>query len=161
LNEAIHIIAKYLRMGYSKETIWAMIEPFQELSPIHITKDLGIKLPLYDKEIELPPVQKAVFLLFLKHPEGIYFKDLSDYRVELIEYYKKVKSGLFSMTSARNSIELLTDPTNNSLNEKRTAIKVAFERAINERLARNYCILGERNEIKRIILPRELVQWDE
>jgi hypothetical protein len=161
MEEAKVIVEKLRKRGVSEFMLLKIIYGEEKLSRLHITKDFKILLTDYNIEIELKPLPKILFLLYLKHPEGIYFKDLPDYRVELIEYYKKVKSGLFSMTSARNSIELLTDPTNNSLNEKRTAIKVAFERAINERLARNCCILGERNEIKRIILPRELVQWDE
>jgi hypothetical protein len=29
-------------MGYSKETIWALLVPMQELSHIHVTKDYSI-----------------------------------------------------------------------------------------------------------------------
>ena len=35
--------------------------------------------------------QKAVYLLFLNHPEGILFKHLPDYREELTEIYVKLK----------------------------------------------------------------------
>lgn len=36
---------------------------------------------------QLQPVHKAVYLLFLVHPEGIEFKRLADYREELTRYY--------------------------------------------------------------------------
>ena len=40
-------------------------------------------------EIKMEPLVKAVYLLFLKHPEGIVFKCLPDYRKELAELYKR------------------------------------------------------------------------
>ena len=50
------------------------------LSRLVITKDYRFILEDYQKEVELQPVHKAVYLLFLAHPEGIEFKRLVDYR---------------------------------------------------------------------------------
>ena len=59
-----------------------------QLSRLTITKDYRFVLTDYDnREVELQPVHKAVYLLFLAHPEGIEFKRLGDYRVELTRYY--------------------------------------------------------------------------
>jgi hypothetical protein len=38
-------------------------------------------------EIKMEPLTKAVYLLFLNHPEGILFKHLPDYRQELANIY--------------------------------------------------------------------------
>ena len=57
------------------------------LSRLQITSDYRFILMDYNKEIELQPVHKAVYLLFLAHPEGIEFKHLADYREELTKYY--------------------------------------------------------------------------
>ena len=46
------------------------------LSRLVITKDYRFILEDYQKEVELQPVHKAVYLLFLAHPEGIEFKRL-------------------------------------------------------------------------------------
>ena len=159
LNEAIHIIAKYLRMGYSKETIWAMIEPFQELSPIHITKDLRIKLPLYDKEIELPPVQKAVFLLFLKHPEGIYFKNLINHHTELYKLYRKLAIRGSSINHAATVMDLV-NPLSNSMNEKCSQIKKRIQAILDDSLAKHYYISGSKGELKRIDISPEMIVWE-
>ena len=159
LNEAIHIIAKYLRMGYSKETIWAMIEPFQELSPIHITKDLRIKLPLYDKEIELPPVQKAVFLLFLKHPEGIYFKNLINHHTELYKLYRKLAIRGSSINHAATVMDLV-NPLSNSMNEKCSQIKKRIQAILDDSLAKHYYISGSKGELKRIDIKPEMIVWE-
>jgi hypothetical protein len=159
LNEAILIIAKYLRMGYSKETIWAMIEPFQELSPIHITKDLQIKLPLYDKEIELPPVQKAVFLLFLKHPEGIYFKNLINHHTELYKLYRKLAIRGSSINHAATVMDLV-NPLSNSMNEKCSQIKKRIQAILDDSLAKHYYISGSKGELKRIDISPEMIVWE-
>ena len=48
-----------------------------------ITTDLRVILTDYgNMEIKMEPINKAVFLLFLRHPEGIVFKYLPDYRNE-------------------------------------------------------------------------------
>ena len=53
------------------------------LSRVLVTRDYRIILVDYDnREVEMTPVHKAVYLLFLNHPEGIEFKKLSDYRDE-------------------------------------------------------------------------------
>jgi hypothetical protein len=57
------------------------------LSRLVITRDYRFILEDYHKEVDLQPVHKAVYLLFLAHPEGIEFKRLADYREELLSYY--------------------------------------------------------------------------
>lgn len=48
--------------------------PKPKLSKLVVTKDLRIFLPDYENmEITMEPLVKAVFLLFLKRPEGIMF----------------------------------------------------------------------------------------
>ena len=52
-----------------------------KLSRLLITKDYRFILADYDNtEVELQPVHKAVYLLFLAHPEGIEFKRLAGRR---------------------------------------------------------------------------------
>ena len=42
------------------------------LSPLLITRDYRFLLPEYNnKEVQLSPIHKALYLLFLNHPEGI------------------------------------------------------------------------------------------
>ena len=133
----------------------------EPLSHLYITKDFRLFLPDYDnKEIEMTPLPKALFLLFLKHPEGIIFKCLPDYREELKDIYFMLKPSAGSSASIR-SIEDLTDPFNNSINEKCARIREAFVRHFDEHLARYYYVDGERGEAKKIALPRKLVKYDD
>ena len=133
----------------------------KKLSRLRITKDYRIFLPDYfGMEINMTPLPKAVFLLFLKHPEGIMFSYLPDFREELMEIYKKIKGPFFNYESAQKSIEDVTDPLSNSINEKCSRIREAFVSHFDDHLARYYYIDGKRGEPKKILLPRDLVEWE-
>ena len=107
----------------------------------------------------MEPLVKAVYLLFLKHPEGIIFKDLPDYRKELTWIYSEVRP--WGLTErAIQSIEDVTNPLLNSINEKCARIRSAFVKEFDEGLAKNYFVTGERGEAKKIALPRDLVIWE-
>lgn len=111
------------------------------------------------KEVHLEPLVKSVYLLFLKHPEGINFKDLPDYRNELTRIYDKVRP--WGLTDrALRSIEDVTNPTLNSINEKCARIRRTFVTLLGNNVAENYYIKGKRGNAKRIALPRNLVVWE-
>ena len=107
----------------------------------------------------MEPLVKAVYLLFLKHPEGIIFKYLPDYRKELTDIYNMVRPWGLSDKSIR-SIEDVTNPLLNSINEKCARIRGAFVGQFDNHMARHYYIDGLRGEAKKISLPRELVVWE-
>ena len=101
------------------------------------------------QEVKLSPLDKAVYILFLKHPEGINFSYLPDYRDELMTIYKKLMN--YRTTAAMlRSVEDVTDPTKNSINEKCARIRRAFVEAFGSYNAEPYCISGPRGEAKRI-----------
>lgn len=132
-----------------------------KLSRLRITKDYQIYLGDYfGMEIKMTPLPKAVFLLFLKHPEGIMFSYLPDFRDELMDIYRKVKGPFFNEATARQSIEDVTNPLSNSINEKCSRIREAFVSQFDDHLARFYYIVGQRGEPKKIALPRTLVKWE-
>lgn len=77
------------------------------IKKIVITKDYRILIG--DKEIKMEPIVKAVYLLFLKHPEGLAFKTLPDYRKELTSIYAGLKP-LGLNDRVIQSIEDVTNP---------------------------------------------------
>ena len=146
--------------GMAEKLIRKIIQVEPKLSRLVITKSITIILPDYNNiEIKMEPINKAVFLLFLRHPEGIIFKHLPDYRKELAEIYQMIKP-LGLNDRAIQSIEDVTNPCLNSINEKCARIRGAFISLFDESLARHYYIDGLRGEAKKIALPRNLVVWE-
>lgn len=127
------------------------------LSVLYITNDYRIFLKDYEmKEVVMAPLPKALFLLFLRHPEGILFKELRDYRDELLSIYKNVTTHE-DLTRAIESINAMTDPLNNSVNEKCSRIRAAFLQVVADEIAENYYITGLKGEPKQIRIDRTKV----
>ena len=160
VDEIRERVEKLEQRGISRKILMKLFTEKQELSRLVITKDMRIILPDYNNmEIKMEPINKAVFLLFLKHPEGIVFKHLPSYRKELANIYQQIKP--FGLNDrARQSIEDVTNPCMNSINEKCARIRSAFISQFDENLAKHYYIFGTRGEPKKIDLPRDLVIWE-
>lgn len=136
------------------------------LSRLVITKDYRFVLADYQLEVELQPVHKAVYLLFLNHPEGIEFKRLGNYREELLGYYLATARWM-DKEKAEESVDHLVDPLDNAINEKCSRIKKAFLELMDEYRASYYLISSHTQKhiagriwyerLKVITLPRELV----
>jgi len=139
------------------------------LSRLLITKDYRIILVDFNnKEVEMTPVHKAVYLLFLNHPEGIEFKKLRDYRNELLGYYMAT-ARLMDKQTIIESVDMLVNPLNNSINEKCSRIKSIFLSMMDQYTANYYIISGHTQKhiagsskiwyerLKNIKIPRELV----
>ena len=139
-----------------------------KLSRLIITEDYRFILADYQKEIELQPVHKAVYLLFLAHPEGIEFKRLADYREELTKYYTATAKGLDS-DKIMEGVDHLVNPLDNAINEKCSRIKKTILSMMDEYTASYYIISSHTQKhfegsnriwyerLKIITLPRELV----
>lgn len=130
-----------------------------KVSRLTITNDCNILLSDYQREVKMEPIVKAVYLLFLNHPEGIVFKHLPDYRQELVENYQKIKP-LGLTERAIRSIEDVTNPLLNSINEKCSRVRAAFQSEVDPTLLEQYIIIGKSGEAKKISLPRDLVVWE-
>lgn len=159
------VLFKFYESQRCDKTIWrlGLREDKQKnqvkLSKLTITKDCSILLSGYNQEVKLEPIVKAVYLLFLNHPEGIAFKYLPDYRKELADIYQKIKP--FGLTErAIRSIEDVTNPLLNSINEKCSRIRAVFMPLVDASLLDQYIIIGKSGEAKKISLPRDLVIWE-
>ena len=138
------------------------------LQPLRITSDY--RFFVGQCEVELQPVHKAVYLLFLAHPEGIEFKRLSEYREELTDYYMKT-ARYMDKESIAEGVNRLVNPLDNAINEKCSRIKNVFMSLMDAYSASYYIISGHAqrhiagsnriwyNRLKVITLPRHLVQF--
>lgn len=139
------------------------------LSPLVITADYRFLLPEFgNKEVQLSPIHKALYLLFLNHPEGIEFKNLVDHREELLFLYRKTGNRI-DLEKITETVRRLTNPLDNAINEKCSRIKAAFSDLMDEYQADYYIINShvKRHQgssmkiwferLKIINLPRKLV----
>lgn len=179
IAEQVSILAKQLHAAGRKDLLLKAIgAPLLEelrieaakakLSRLIITEDYRFILADYQKEIELQPVHKAVYLLFLAHPEGIEFKRLADYRDELTKYYMATAKGL-DRDKIVEGVDHLVNPLDNAINEKCSRIKKMFLDMMDEYTASYYIISSHTQKhfegsnriwyerLKIITLPRELV----
>ena len=128
-----------------------------KISRLVISNEYRIILPDFNNmEIEMYPLPKALFFLFLAHPEGIKFKHIHVYKNDLINIYKQI-SGRENLDDIEKSIDDVVNPTLNSINEKCSRIREAFISKFDESIAQNYFITGKRGEPKKIVLDRNLL----
>ena len=139
-----------------------------KLSRLVITKDYRFILEDYHQEVELQPVHKAVYLLFLAHPEGIEFKRLAEYREELTRYYMATAK-MMDKEKIIEGVDHLVNALDNAINEKCSRIKKVFLELMDEYRANYYFISSHTQKhiagssriwyerLKVITLPRELV----
>ena len=118
MNEVKEKVSMLRSYGMGDPEIEAVLHDEVVLPSITISKDYRIVVNGKDRvEVKMEPLIKAVYLLFLNHPEGILFKFLPDYREELTGFYAKLRP--WGLTDrAMRSIEDVTNPLLNSINEK-------------------------------------------
>lgn len=142
-----------------------------KLSCLRITRDYRFILTDYNREVELQPVHKAVYMLFLAHPGGIEFKRLAEHRDELRRYYMATASSM-DKQKIEDSVDRLVNPLDNAINEKCSRIKKVFLEMLDPYTASYYIVSSHTRRhvsgtskiwferLKLITLPRELVVTD-
>ena len=161
-REIKRLVMMLREKGVSEKEIRELFEVEQRpLSRLLVTKDYRLLVGDDRLEVKMRPICKAVYLLFLNHPEGIRFKDLPDYREELGKTYRSMKLSTQAKKKVERSIIDVTDPISHSINEKCARIKEAFLKVMDAETATHYYIDGERGEVKSIGLNRELVTWEQ
>lgn len=130
-----------------------------KISPIVVNNDTDIVLPYYDElNVKMPALHRAIYILFLcHHNDGIVLKDFDHYRNELMNIYSVVKPGRDEKL-AKNTINNLCNPLNNTLSEYISKINRRFKTVIKKQdIAEHYCIKGKRGEAYRVNISPELL----
>ncbi len=128
------------------------------LSRLVITGKWEFVLPDFGNiTVRLRPLEKVLYLLFLRHPEGLLMNELPDHRQELQESYEAIAPSALP-EEVKKRIDDLTSLLSNSASEKISRIKRCFEESIGKDLASHYIIKGEVGDRKSISLNRMLVQ---
>ena len=147
------------RYGITIEEFEMILSYTPKPSRLEITRAGKITLPDFEgKEVKMDTLAKVVYILFLRHPEGIEFKNMPDHRAEMLDIYCSL-SNRFDTASFEGSIDRLCNTVeNNSLNEKVSRIKRAFLNVVDERIAQFYYIKGPAGGLRKIDLDRTLVK---
>ena len=109
-------------------------------------------------EIRMRPMVKALFLLMLRHPEGILLKDIADYEPELSHFYSAVSCS-DSPERIASSLQRLINLESREVNVSVARIRKAVENVIDKSKAAAYLPSGDYGEPKRIRLDRRFVYW--
>jgi len=155
-------VKKLRLMGMSLTSIYDLIEENEIISRLYITDDHRLFLPDYNNmEVVMAPQYKAVYLLFLSHPEGIILKQLETYHIELENRFKQVFGYKVLPPKEVQRINTLEYPGNNQISVVLTRIREAFERCIDKHLAKNYLIAGRAGGLYKLQLKEELIEFEE
>lgn len=145
--------------GLPEVVLERLFAPSVKPSRIEIKKDGTIVLPDYNNTvIDMIPLDKVLYLLLLRHPEGIYQKDLSDHIDEMKELYCRINNG-FLPNRALAGILNLASPLSNSCNEKISRIRKVFQSHFQPAIAAFYTITGGRGEAKKVPIDPSLVSF--
>jgi hypothetical protein len=110
-------------------------------------------------QINLSPTERAVYLLFLNHPEGIRLAEMGDYKAELRGILNQV-SPSDSRETVEGQLENLCEYNSNSLSEKMSRIKRKFDDKLGAAMAEHYYIKGPNGGIKKIHLDRTFLRQE-
>ena len=121
-----------------------------------------VLLPDYHREIHFTAQVKALYVLFLNHPEGIRMAEIGDYKEEYKTLYLYF-TNRDNVERLRDSVEKLLDVLSPSaLNVKKSQCNQALRFAIPEdELRRYYEIEVNRGQPHKINLDRSLVSMPE
>lgn len=152
---------KLRELGLSEQTLRFLLGYANpKYSRVKVRRNASIILEDYGgREIKMDDKTKALYFLFLRHPEGLCIKDLPEHIEELLDLYQSI-SGRDNPQAMRKTIENLCDPFQNNANISLSRIKKAFCEAFSPLVARQYYVDGERGGLRSISLDRKLVSWE-
>lgn len=127
--------------------------PPAPLGTVRITGTLRIFVG--EEELRLRPMAKTILLLFLRHPEGIVLKRISDYREELTAIYLRLTKTTDPDVADRRICRLL-DVFSNELNVNISRVNAALSALVGP----DCRVSGRAGKPKSIQIDRSLVVWE-
>lgn len=106
----------------------------------------------------LRPLVKALFILFLRHPEGILLKQRDQYRQELEEIYAAICPNT-AAEDVKARVGRLVNLQDNSFSEKASVLNARLEELLPKGTAEDYKIQGYNGHPRRIHLNPLLIHW--
>ncbi len=126
---------------------------------LYIDRDYRIRLGSpQGSEIPFRPLVRALFVLFLKHPEGILLKERERFHEELAEIYAVVAPNV-SLEDRKRRVSRLTDLRENAFSENLSVLNATLDRILPAPQAEDCKVQGYNGHPRRIPLSPLLVHW--
>lgn len=106
-------------------------------------------------EVKIQALGRALYILYLRHEEGIALTELCDHRDELLAIYSIV-SDYTNSERLNATVDNLVNFVGNTINPLLSRIRRTFTALLGDQ-AKNYLIEGDVRDRKKINLPRTLV----
>ena len=127
-----------------------------EFTRPRITLGHHIRIEDTGAQVPLSPKEKAIYVLFASHPQGIPISHLPDYEEELFEVYSRYYTGTSgediqsSHLTIRTTVRRLCYNESGDLSQAISRINRKLVSVLGELVATNYQIQGPNGEAKRI-----------
>lgn len=132
---------------------------FNSISKMEIDYQNKIQLPYFKKEVEMSHLTKAIYFLFLKHPEGINLKELGNYKKELLTIYTSVSNQLDYDKMAK-SIDDVINLETKAIYTHLSRIKSAFYKIMDASFAKYYIVSGSGEEERVVLFNTKDIIWN-
>ena len=134
-------------------------QPGSAPSRLYIDKKYNIRPDSPDgPNIPLRPLVKALFILFLKHPEGIRMKERARFESELADIYSTIIPNVDPQCREQR-IRRMMDLGDNSFSEKTSALNARLEELFPS-TASSYKVQGYNGHPRRIPASPLLIHWE-
>lgn len=128
---------------------------------LHVDENFNISLPMNgNMVIIMEPLPKALYLLFLCHPEGFLLKNISDYRMELEYIYRKV-SRRRNPTVINRLLDEVTNPASNMLHKNLSIIRATFLKKMPVEVAQAFIPVRNRGREQYVLLDASCIKLPE
>jgi len=133
-----------------------------EQAPVEIYIDKNYRIRVVGPvaaQIPFRPLVRAIFILFLKHPEGILLKDRARFQKELEDIYKVIAPNVDAEDRQRR-IRKLTDLEDNAFSENLWTLNTTLDRILPLSQVHHLKVQGDNGYPRRIPLSPLLVHWE-
>jgi hypothetical protein len=158
--EAAQLMALMVKVQERLKDLGMGVESLAEPVELFIDKRYSIRMVGPDGPmLQLRPLVKTLFILFLRHPEGILLKQRDCFRAELEEIYSTINPNTFR-EDVKARVARLVDLEDNSFSEKASVLNARLEELLPNGIAGDYQILGHNGCPRKIRLNPLLVHWE-
>ena len=134
----------------------------EDATPVNLFIDKNYNIRMERPEgpaLPFRPLVKALFILFLKHPEGIVLKQRERYTQELECIYSVIAPGV-SPENRGKRVRRLMDIEDNSFSEKLSVLNASMDKLLPQAISDSYKVHGYNGHPRRIPLPQIYVHWE-